>query len=280
MHLPILIEKEIAPPDVYYVLAWNFKNEILKIQYLDFEIPKSFTLDSSLRHAVKMSRVIFCDGYQVERFIEALGSELGGKILIVGNSDRDWFDFPISLIPKIKAVFLQNSFVDDHRIFTLPIGVENLTYFRNGRARNFGPNLVKMQKIDKVLVGPFSPTHYIRSTLIENLQKSSRVEAPSSLFLDPFSYAKYAAQFAYVASPRGNGEDTHRAWESLYRGTVPVLLKNMWSLSIQKLGIPISLIEAWDSQSIDDLPPFQTFNPAKFEALWWPYWKQQISGLL
>ena len=24
------IEKEIAPPDVYYVLAWNFKQEILQ----------------------------------------------------------------------------------------------------------------------------------------------------------------------------------------------------------------------------------------------------------
>lgn len=30
-HIPILIEKELSsPPDVYYVLAWNFKNEILK----------------------------------------------------------------------------------------------------------------------------------------------------------------------------------------------------------------------------------------------------------
>jgi len=30
MHLPILIERELpSPPDVYYVLAWNFKREIL-----------------------------------------------------------------------------------------------------------------------------------------------------------------------------------------------------------------------------------------------------------
>ena len=28
-HIPIMIESEIKPPDVYYVLAWNFKNEIL-----------------------------------------------------------------------------------------------------------------------------------------------------------------------------------------------------------------------------------------------------------
>ena len=30
MHLPIRIEKEVSPPDIYYVLAWNFKDEILK----------------------------------------------------------------------------------------------------------------------------------------------------------------------------------------------------------------------------------------------------------
>ena len=30
MHLPIVMEDELAhPPDVYYVLAWNFKKEIL-----------------------------------------------------------------------------------------------------------------------------------------------------------------------------------------------------------------------------------------------------------
>jgi hypothetical protein len=31
MHIPILIEKEVEEkPDIYYVLAWNFKREILK----------------------------------------------------------------------------------------------------------------------------------------------------------------------------------------------------------------------------------------------------------
>ncbi len=29
-HIPIVMEDEITPPDVYYVLAWNFKKEILK----------------------------------------------------------------------------------------------------------------------------------------------------------------------------------------------------------------------------------------------------------
>ena len=31
MHVPIVMEHEVRdPPDLYYVLAWNFKHEILK----------------------------------------------------------------------------------------------------------------------------------------------------------------------------------------------------------------------------------------------------------
>jgi hypothetical protein len=31
MHIPIVLEEEVVdPPDVYYVLAWNFKKEILR----------------------------------------------------------------------------------------------------------------------------------------------------------------------------------------------------------------------------------------------------------
>ncbi|HIH30597.1 TPA: methyltransferase, partial [Candidatus Micrarchaeota archaeon] len=31
MHIPVVLESEIRePPDIYYVLAWNFKKEILE----------------------------------------------------------------------------------------------------------------------------------------------------------------------------------------------------------------------------------------------------------
>lgn len=246
----------------------------------DFEIPNAFSLSNKLLQKVKASKVIFCDGYQVQKFLEDMGHELADKILIVGNSDKDWLEFPFENAPRVKAVFLQNSFVQDERVVTLPIGVENLTYYRNGRARNFDTKLIQIKKQDKVLVGPFSPTHQIRQNLVEDLKSCSRVEVTSSFFLDPFSYAKYAAQFAYIASPRGNGEDTHRTWESLYRGTSPVLLKNAWSLSLQMLKIPISLVETWDSLNIGNLPPFEEFNPAKLDALWWPYWRNRIVNLL
>lgn len=245
----------------------------------DLVIPQEFSPSIGLRRRIYESRVIFCDGYQVGRFLEVFGREVFNKILVVGNSDSDWFDFPIQNAPRIKAVFLQNSFVEHERVFTLPIGVENISYFRNGRSRNFSKDLVNVEKINSVLVGPFSLTHEIRRDLCQNLLISNRVHVIDTEIFDSFSYAKYASKFGYIASPRGNGEDTHRSWESLYRGSSPVILRNSWSNSLLPLNLPIALIDEWSSDELDSLPTFQTFDPSKIEALWWPYWERRFSSL-
>ena len=56
MHIPVVLEDEIAPPDTYYVLAWNFKDEILRNNRdlietgVMFYFPVETTINASLRH--------------------------------------------------------------------------------------------------------------------------------------------------------------------------------------------------------------------------------------
>jgi hypothetical protein len=245
----------------------------------DLEVPSDFRTSKQLFNRIRESHVIFCNGYQATDFLKLFGNALSGKILIVGNSDKDWHDFPITLAPRIKAVLLQNSFVHDSRILTLPIGIENLSYFRNGRMRNFKKSIITAEKLDKVLVGPFSPTHESRRLLMNHLMESPRIEIISNQTLEPYQYAKVSSKFGYIASPRGNGEDTHRTWESLYRGSSPVLLRNEWSESLSSLGLPISFVENWSSQSLVALKPFEPFEPNRIETLWWPYWRAKIRSL-
>lgn len=246
----------------------------------DLKVPSDFRTSKQLSNRLRESQVIFCDGYQTTDFLELFGNSLSGKILIVGNSDKDWQDFPIASAPAIKAVLLQNSFVDDSRIFTLPIGIENLSYFRNGRMRNFKESIITAEKVDKVLVGPFSPTHESRRSLLNDLTESPRIEIISNQILDPYQYAKVSSKFGYIASPRGNGEDTHRTWESFYKGSSPVLLRNKWSDSLRSLGLPISFVENWSLQNLVALKPFEPFEPNRIESLWWPYWRAKIRSLI
>jgi hypothetical protein len=56
MHIPVVLEDEIAPPDTYYVLAWNFKEEILRNNRdlietgVFFYFPVEATIHAGLRH--------------------------------------------------------------------------------------------------------------------------------------------------------------------------------------------------------------------------------------
>jgi SAM-dependent methyltransferase len=56
MHIPVVMEDEIDPPDTYYVLAWNFKEEILRNNRdlietgVMFYFPVETTINASLRH--------------------------------------------------------------------------------------------------------------------------------------------------------------------------------------------------------------------------------------
>ena len=47
----------------------------------------------------------------------------------------------------------------------------------------------------------------------------------------------------FVPCPRGNGLDTHRIWEALYLGAIPVVLNSDRFAALE--GWPILFIEEW-----------------------------------
>ena len=56
MHIPVVLEEDVTPPDVYYVLAWNFKDEILRNNRdlietgVMFYFPVETGINANLRH--------------------------------------------------------------------------------------------------------------------------------------------------------------------------------------------------------------------------------------
>jgi hypothetical protein len=55
----------------------------------------------------------------------------------------------------------------------------------------------------------------------------------------------------FVLCPRGNGIDTHRLWETLYMGSIPIIIKNIANEGFQDL--PICFINDWSEITIDFL---------------------------
>jgi hypothetical protein len=251
-----------------------------------FKRLSDLNLDSSNTASVeqlKSARIIFCDSGYVESFLDTYGKNVQAKVLIFGNNDVNFHDFPYRLPKSVKRVYLQNSSISDGYFSTLPIGLENLSYFRHGLPRLVEPKFANKIKNGMALVGPFGLTHEDRRSLIGmSFQKHPNVRFLNKR-MSPTHYAKISSNYSFIFCPRGNGIDTHRFWEVLYRGSLPVVIKSNWSDSIAQLGIPFLAVKSWDEALYSEayqLGPHPGLNPRLVQALWEPYWIDEIRKLI
>jgi hypothetical protein len=198
-------------------------------------------------------------------------------VIISGNSDQE-FHQDLILPSRVKLLLLQNSFISDgSRIQTVPIGLENFRWGVNGNPKflnfkNFG------RAKNEILFGPFGLTHSARALVISEI---SSHEGPWSWlegYIQPREFDKLTARYRYVAAVRGNGVDTHRLWEALYRGRYPIIQQDGWSTSLRALGLPIIEVSEWNEAEllqVVDQPRVQ-FNPDDLPALWMKYWVEKI----
>lgn len=227
---------------------------------------------------VSGAKVVFCPSHEYERLLDDYNGSLNARVLILGNSDRDFEFFDESSLPSsVNQVFVQNLYTPGPRSRLLPIGIENLRLGTNGLKNLFKDEYIFIEKLNKVLIGPFSMTHPDRNFYTDsNLEicKSSTVLRGR---LTPQSFAKIASTHKFIASPRGNGLDTHRFWEALYRGSYPLVTRNGWSSQLKNLQIPLIEIDSWlqdfSGCTHESLP---NFDPRNLKSLWWPFWKDQI----
>ncbi len=239
----------------------------------------------SKRHSladVADARVIFCPSHFLERFLEEYSNAISAKVLLLGNSDRDFDFIDLDGLPKsLKQVFAQNLLHPSASSRLLPIGIENIRLGTNGLLNLFSESFVNQSKVDRVLVGPYSMTNPERDFFLNSwIDESDLLEVIRGR-LTPFQYAEVSSRFRFVASPRGNGLDTHRFWEALYRGSFPIVSQNSWSEQLIDLDIPHLPIQSWTMEGFRRLPlNVPSFSPTDVSALWWPYWRGQIQSYL
>jgi len=233
-----------------------------------------------LKGMVDSATVIFCKGDLLRTFLKDFAGSVSARIIIVGNSDENYeeLDFPI---PKsIRHLYIQNWAGDDPRVSVLPIGIENLRLGNNGKLSLVSSSGETHKQLDKTLIGPFAPTDDERKMLIAFSNISGPWEC-SFTRLSPKKYLQLVRQYKFVACPRGNGIDTHRFWETLYRSSIPVVKKNRWSEHVAKLGIPMVQLDNWAAEDLEratrEFKDFH-FDPNSIPAIWWPYWRAEFNA--
>ena len=244
--------------------------------------PTKFRYNRSWFRDLKDAQVIFCPSADLQNFLLEFGNSIKAKVILSGNGDLDFVSVPTNIPSSVRHLFLQNSFVSDGKhISTLPIGIENIRYGVNGFPSDMKP-IEGISKQDKILVGPFGLTHEDRIRAFNNFSVTNKNLDLITERINPRDFSKLMQRYSFVAAVRGNGVDTHRLWESLYRGVTPILKVDSWSRSLSNYELPIEYVTDWDLPSVEKLLTHapQRFNSKNLPALWWPYWKKKIRDFL
>lgn len=210
-------------------------------------------------------------------------------ILISHNSDGNVMngigrveDANINLMPSnLKHWFGQNINVVNDRISSLPIGIENNAWCKKDQKKE---KMIIMSKLSKQI----KRILYINHNVLTN---PAQREKPYQLFQDEdwvtavngrhgYKFDEYLDNIhnhKFVLCPEGNGIDTHRTWECLYMGGIPIEKRNINNQFYTDL--PICFVDDWEEISEDFL--IKEFIRIKtknwnMKKLTFTYWKEKI----
>jgi len=227
--------------------------------------------------------ILFVESHNLTSYLETYYDDIRSKVIIAGNSDYE-FHCELNFPKSVRLALLQNSYISDNeRIRTLPIGIENFRWGVNGNPKYLTGRKKLDQRLSRVLFGPFGRTHPVRLEVEEEFTNTVGPWDVLEGYIKPKEYQTISNRYKYVGAVRGNGVDTHRLWETLYRGGLPIVLRDSWSDSLTSLSLPIIQTARWHSEDILGILNGNLdshFDPKKIPALWMPYWTRLINESL
>jgi hypothetical protein len=214
--------------------------------------------------------------YPEPGLLETVVARCRPRLIVVHNGDNQ-VNYEV-LIPFLEAnphayAWIQNNTVAHPRIRSLPIAEQNRKW-RGGHASWEPPVSVcrQAERESDFLYTWCSPSHPIRPVWMEEA-RGLRSAAPN-LELYPYrlpkeDYEQLLCDAKAVICPPGNGLDTHRAWETLYKGGWALVQNNQHTRCMLKEYPSLPFIPIESPASLPPPPPAPSpFHPMLLRRFW------------
>ena len=195
--------------------------------------------------------------------------------LISGQSDRA-IDFNIFKKPKsITKWYSTNINFEDKNLNSIPLGIANNYSPKNLRVDDFEKYKKKsVEKKTKLYINLQKNTNRQERSGLKNYFQNKNWVVYQEPTLTIEQYLNDLQQYKFVLCPWGNGFDTHRVWEVLYSGSIPVTKYHQTYAGIK--DIPIIFYDNYQEINLDFLKnKSKNFKNKNFEILNINYWKNQ-----
>ncbi len=198
--------------------------------------------------------------------------------LVTHNGDMEIVLDKRLLPSNLVCWYAQNLSSASSRTSPIPIGLENSHWHPTKRDA-----IINCQAQNERIIKPFSQfnpsTHESRSDLVE-LIKSKVIDVDFSYSVNGAYFDEYVfnlSRYTFCLCPRGNGVDTHRIWEALYMGCIPIVQNHLTHKCLS--GLPILFVDDWQEVTQQKLVQFldeATNIMYNLEKLSFEYWENLI----
>jgi Family of unknown function (DUF6492) len=251
-----------------------------------FFIDRSVSKEDVFKAINESVRSIFVYTHLLDEFIEKVWPHIDHPVIVMThNSDGEISEKYLSFInnPKLIHLFSQNALISHDKVTAIPIGLAN-SMWAHGDTRTMSMltkkarDLVRVPKIGLNFRTGTYPLH--RACVMRDLHMTPtyNCEILNTNLATPDCY-RMLQRFRFIACPRGNGSDTHRLWETLYLGCVPLVddIENTRLFS----GLPMIRVSDWKHTSIPNLEEsIRQMEPIIWDQLRLSYWKKQLETKL
>jgi hypothetical protein len=210
----------------------------------------------------KQSKIVslFVYTHLLEYFIKHVLYNLTNEkqyIIYTHNSDHVFDDnyLPLLQSNKILKVYAQNPNVLHHKLSLLPIGIAN-EMWKHGNLYSLYKTMIdtyKLKKSKNIYININPNTYSYRKNLLDEIILQSGTCSQNKEYSE---YLRELSTYYFCFCPRGNGIESHRFWESIYLGVVPIIINNKitdcenFVTHLKKLNVPFYEIK---SDNITDI---------------------------
>ncbi len=217
--------------------------------------------------------LIFCNS----NFIESLFNELN-KIdnlqnlkLITNQTDRKIDEKIFNTKPKcISEWYSINVNYVHQSLIPIPLGLSN-DYSRKNLLYEDYKNLSVNKEKQTFIYSNFQVnTNYFHRTKVKNKLKDNPIAIFDNPNLENNKYIQNLMLYKFVVAPLGNGPDSHRIWETLYAGSIPIVFNSPTFTTLSDLPhIYIHDISQLKNPHIIETTNYKKFNFDKLNIDWW-----------
>ena len=224
--------------------------------------------------------IIFCHSSFIHELFYLLNKidNLKNLKLVTTQSDVKITKKLFNSKPKcVSEWYSINVDYDHEKLIPIPLGIANDYSPKNLRTEDFLDVEKNMPKKEKIYCN-FNPNTNNKERInINKLFKNNELFEFDSPTLSLGEYLHKLTEYRFILSPWGNGYDTHRLWESLYSGSIPITKNHITYKSLSNKSV--LFVDDYKEVNIELLNEFlKNYIPIDSSYLRTSFWIRKMNS--